>query len=484
MNGPVVDTTSGAIEGVWRDRSAAFLGVPFAAAPVGRLRFAAPQPPASWEGVRDASQFGATPQRRPFAEVTAIPEPSFPGESTLNVNVFTPAPGDADAKLPVFVWIHGGGFFAGSPSSPWYDGASFNRDGVVTVSLSYRLGFEGFGWIEDAPTNRGVLDMVAGLQWVHDNIANFGGDPARVTIGGQSAGGSASQLLLACPAASGLFTQAISQSGADLPMTLERAERNGRELARRAGVEPSVAGWSVVSEDTILDLQAQAMMPAGPMPASAVQFVAATLAGPDLGIPFCPLAGDDVLPTGAIAGVKAGMGADKRVLAGTVAHEFTMMTAGFRDAWKDADPVAALVEGGFTEQAATQWVAAFPELPGTADLCGQLVTSRTFRLPTVELADARPHDTWVYDFRFVSTLSGQATHCLEVPFTWDLLGAPGVTDQTGPNPPQELADDMHGAWVRFIKGEDPGWGEWDGHNARVFGAPQADHYAADRLLAG
>src|SRR6185437_13660526 len=144
--------------------SAAFLGIPFAEPPVGELRFAAPEPHRPWEGVRDAGEPGATPQRKALAEITLIPEPSYPGESTLNVDVFTPRPGDPEAKLPVLVYIHGGGYVAGSPASPWYDGAAFNRDGIVTVSVSYRLGFDGFGWIEDAPANRGILDWILALE--------------------------------------------------------------------------------------------------------------------------------------------------------------------------------------------------------------------------------------------------------------------------------------------------------------------------------
>ena len=179
-----VDTAAGRVRGAWRgepgapEASAAFLGIPFAEAPVGELRFAAPVPKAPWEGVRDALEFGATAQRGDPG-VTLIPEPSVPGESTLNVNVFTPRPVDAEpgAGLPVLVWIHGGGYFAGSPASPWYDGRRFNRDGVVTVSISYRLGFDGFGWIADAPSNRGVRDWLLALEWVRDNIAAFGGDP-------------------------------------------------------------------------------------------------------------------------------------------------------------------------------------------------------------------------------------------------------------------------------------------------------------------
>jgi para-nitrobenzyl esterase len=161
-DGPVVRTAAGLVRGIQRDGSAAFLGIPFAQPPVGDLRFAAPAPALSWEGIRDAVAYGATPQRGETG-MTLIPEPSIPGEETLNVNVFTP---DVDGRLPVLVWIHGGGFVSGSTASPWYDGASFARDGVVLVTVSYRLGFDGFGDIEGAPSNRGVRDWLAALEWV------------------------------------------------------------------------------------------------------------------------------------------------------------------------------------------------------------------------------------------------------------------------------------------------------------------------------
>ena len=173
---PEVDTAAGRVRGFWRGSSAAFLGIPFAEPPVGDLRFAAPVPARPWSGVRDATQHGPTAQRTALSEITLIPEPSIPGESTLNVDVYTPSPSVGDA-LPVLVWVHGGGYVAGSPASPWYDGRSFNRDGVVTVCVSYRLGFDGFGWIEGAPSNRAVRDWLLALEWVQTNIAAFGGDP-------------------------------------------------------------------------------------------------------------------------------------------------------------------------------------------------------------------------------------------------------------------------------------------------------------------
>ncbi len=480
---PVVGTQAGAVRGVWRGGSAAFCGIPFGQAPVGELRFAAPVPATSWDGVRDASAPGPTPQRRPFGDVTTIPEPSYPGDATLNLNVFTPAPGHSDAGLPVLVWIHGGGFFAGSPSSPWYDGASFNRDGVVTVSLSYRLGFDGFGWMADAPTNRGLRDLLLGLQWVQGNIAAFGGDPARVTIAGQSAGGSAVLALLASPLAAGLFSGAIAHSAADLSLGLARAEQLGRDLATQAGVEPTREEWSSLTEDAVLDAQAAFMAPTQAPPATPADQVRTTLCSRGVGLPFVPLVGDDVLPLEITDALSRGMGTDVALLAGTVAHEFTMAALPFAGAWGDFDAVEALVAGGLPRPAAAAYVAGQPELPNAAAQLGQLDTDLAFRIPTLDWADARTGPTWLYDFRWVSPLRGLAFHCLDLPFAWDLLGAAGVSASTGPNPPQDLADAMHAAWARFVTSADPGWPAWNGHNAHVFGGAQADSYAPSRVLA-
>ena len=145
----------------------------------------------------------------------------------------------------MLVYIHGGGYTAGSPASPWYDGRSFNRDGVVTVSVSYRLGFDGFGHIQGAPSNRGVRDWIAALEWVRDNITAFGGDPARVTIAGQSAGGGAVLTLLGMPAAQHLFHAVWALSGALGDIAPERAWKLSAQLAKLAGVPPDPRGVRV-----------------------------------------------------------------------------------------------------------------------------------------------------------------------------------------------------------------------------------------------
>jgi para-nitrobenzyl esterase len=493
---PVVRIGQGAVRGTWRDtmrsgagdgypRSAAFLGIPFAEAPVGERRFAAPVPAAGWDGVREATEFGPTPQRRPFAEVTAIPEPSFPGDATLNVNVFTPVPGEPEARLPVLVWIHGGGFKAGSPSSPWYDGRAFNRDGVVTVSVSYRLGFDGFGWIPDAPHNRGLLDQIEALRWVRDNIAAFGGDPDRVTIAGQSAGGGSVWALLVSPAAEGLFAAGISQSGALSIQRTDVARRNGAVLARLGGVAWTRAGLSRLSEDDLLDLQEK--VGTAPPPRSLEAAVAGILSNGGVRLAFLPYVDGEVLPAGVEESLAAGTVALRPLVMGCTADEFTGAGGMFPPLPGGEDLTAALTRTALASVAA-EYVAAYAGLPaGNASVFGKLVSDLTFRVPTVRRADRRGDaPTWLYDFRLVHPDTGLSGHCADVPFAWDCLHAPQVSSSCHPNPPQSLADAMHGAWVAFVRDHRAPWPVWSADGlAMVFDEEPGvrSAYALERRMA-
>jgi para-nitrobenzyl esterase len=288
--------------------------------------------------------------------------------------------------------------------------------------------------------------------------------------------------LLASPLAQPLFARVISHSGGGLTRTIAQAEGIGRDMAVRAGVEPTRAGWSGLTEDAILDVQTAYMAPAGEPSADAAEWVARTVRDRTSGLPFVPLTGDDVLPLGLADALASGTGADKDLMAGTVAHEFTMATYGFAEAWAGTDPVAALTEGGLPADTAAAFVAASPELTSTAAQLGQLGTNFMFRIPTLRWADNHGPRTWMYDFRWPSPTLGMAFHCLELPFTWDCLGAEGVTDVAGPTPPQDLADRMHADWVRFIATGDPGWSAWTGDNPQVFGGEQRDTYAISRAL--
>src|SRR5215207_604265 len=246
-----VRTPAGTVRGRVRDGVHAFLGIPYAAPPFGPRRFAAPQPAEPWDGVRDALDYGPTvpkPAYTPPYDVL-LREPVIPGADCLNLNVWTPDPGHAG--LPVFVWIHGGAFVNGSGAVPVYDGATFARDGVVCVTINYRLGVDGFlQFADDGPANRGLLDQVAALRWVQENIAAFGGDPARVTVGGESAGAMSVGCLLAMPSAQGLFGQAVLQSGAGHhALTAATATRIGGYVAERLNVPATREALAAVPVD-------------------------------------------------------------------------------------------------------------------------------------------------------------------------------------------------------------------------------------------
>jgi para-nitrobenzyl esterase len=259
---PLVRVESGELQGVVDDGVASFKGVPFAAPPVGDLRWRPPQPAAPWTGVRQAAGFGADCMQGRFGPPPAAGAPAqpAPSEDCLFLNVWRPASATPTAKLPVMVWIHGGGFMGGSGASPFTSGAPFAKQGVLLVSINYRLGRFGFFAFpalsrerpEETKGNYAYMDQIAALQWVKRNIAAFGGDPNNVTIFGFSAGGVSVHSLLASPMARGLFHKAIAESGGSRDSVLTArplredgvdpnypvsAETIGTQFARSMGIE-------------------------------------------------------------------------------------------------------------------------------------------------------------------------------------------------------------------------------------------------------
>jgi para-nitrobenzyl esterase len=463
---PVVDTTRGRVRGFTRGATAVFLGIPFAQAPVGALRFAAPEPPAPWDGVRDATAYGATTQRGDTG-ITLIPEPSVPGDATLNVNVFAPVDATPDAALPVLVWIHGGGFVSGSPASHWYDGDAFARDGVVTVVISYRLGFDGFGAIDGAPSNRGLRDQIAALEWVRDEIRAFGGDPARVTIAGQSAGGGSVVALLASPAASGLFVGALALSPALGAVAASTAQRFAERLATLAGVRPDREGFAALPEERLLELQRQAQKP------ERRARLAGLTALLDDGLPLGPVVDGDLLPRSPLEALADGASSNIPLVVGSTDDEFTMLTARATHVLGLVPVPLALAALGLGRSRRRAYLAR-SRRRGAAARLGGYVSDRVIRSVVLRTARARSDaPTWVYRFAWPSPSIGYACHCLDVPFWFDHLDADGVAAIAGDAPPTGLADAMHAAAVRFARDGDPGWLVWDAktRRARVFGAP-------------
>ncbi|MGA2852608.1 MAG: carboxylesterase family protein [Verrucomicrobiota bacterium] len=257
-----VSVEGGLVQGTSEDGLTVYRGIPFAAPPVGDLRWRAPLPAANWSGVRQADKFGPSP----IQGTRTGPDMS---EDCLYLNVWTPAKSAGD-KIPVLVWIYGGGFSAGSTSDRSYSGEKLARKGVVFVSINYRVGQLGFlahpELSAESPNhvsgNYGLLDQIAGLQWVKKNIAAFGGDPNKVTIFGESAGGISVSMLCASPLAKGLFTGAVSESGGSFgpprPTTmpgenlkrLAGAERDGEAYARSAGIS-SIAELRKIAPDKL-----------------------------------------------------------------------------------------------------------------------------------------------------------------------------------------------------------------------------------------
>jgi para-nitrobenzyl esterase len=247
-----IDTKYGKIEGYREENIRIFKGIPFAAPPVGALRWKAPQPPAAWKGVKKCVAFSASPiqpKPAPFLcwskEFIAPPAPL--SEDCLYLNVWTGA-SSASEKRPVFVWIYGGGFISGSAGCAIYDGLEYAKKGIVFVSINYRVGALGFMAHPEltkegngSSGNYGLMDQVAALQWVKENIAAFGGDPSNVTIGGQSAGSISVYSLIASPAARGLFQRAIAESGGIFGSftmgTLEDGEKTGIALQHELRVD-------------------------------------------------------------------------------------------------------------------------------------------------------------------------------------------------------------------------------------------------------
>ncbi|BDZ40421.1 carboxylesterase/lipase family protein [Microbacterium suwonense] len=471
---PIAQTVEGPVRGIRRSDDLAFLGIPYAAPPTGRRRFLPPQPVDPWTDPLDATAYGATPQRREEPNAI-IPEPSVPGAATLNLNVFTPA---LEGALPVLVWIHGGGYSAGSAASPWYDGRTFSRDGVVTVSISYRLGFDGFGVIDGVPDNRGVRDWIAALEWVQRNVAAFGGDPGRVTIAGQSAGGGAVLTLFGMPSAQHLFHAGMSFSGAlgDLPRDLVRRRSIG--LAEMAGTEPTLDGFRAVKERELTRHQYKASL----LGKTGLAATTATLVD---GLPWGPVIDGELIAQPTPESLAAGVGADKPLLLGATDDEFTMA---FDSAprWLRWVPVRLALR--VVEKAGSVRRAWHRANRGrrTGPALGRYVSDQVFRSLVLRVAEVRRDaGTWVYRFAWRSPVNGWAHHCLDVPFWFDCLDEPHVPKMAGDHPPLALADEMHTAAVAFVRDGAPGWPAWrtEPGITRVFGdQPALSRSAYDDAL--
>ncbi|MEU9609017.1 carboxylesterase family protein [Streptomyces sp. NPDC048057] len=453
--------TEGRVRGAVTESTGAevrrFLAVPYAAPPQGAGRFAPPRRHDRWTGVRDALTPGpSAPQPRRDAFGALDMSPYFGsgwvrGEDHLTVNVW--APREAD-RCPVMVFVHGGGFVAGSTGAALYDGAAFARDGVVLVTLNYRLGVAGFLDLPGAPPNRGLLDVVAALRWVRRNVAAFGGDPDDVTLFGQSAGATLVGAVLAAPAAAGLVRRAIVQSGSGLgAFSPEQAARVTRTAAAALGVAPTAAGFADVPDERFVE-------------------VVPELGGLDLRTTDHrdPLMG--LSPFGPVLARQPAESplADVDLLIGTNAEEgnLYLVPQGELATSTAQDVRATAAAHGSAGPLVAAHRARHPD-SRHGELRSAILGDALFGAGSRRLADAhgRAH---VYEFAWRSPAAGGllgAAHAVELPFVFDRLTLPalrgprgllGPTDPADPTgPPAALAAEMHAAWVAFARTGDPGW---------------------------
>ncbi|MFF9454645.1 carboxylesterase/lipase family protein [Streptomyces flaveolus] len=461
----VVRTATGAVRGRREDTLTVFRGIPFAEPPVGDARFAAPRPARPWDGIRDAVAFGPPPPQD-LGLVGQAGAPGAPeGDDWLTVNVWTPEP-DPAAHRPVMVWIYGGAYKLGHAGSPGYDARRLAEDGdLVVVTFNYRVGMEGFAHLEGAPANRGLLDQVAALEWVRDNIAAFGGDPDQVTVFGESAGAGSLAALLAMPRAAGLFRRAIAQSVPGTFFSDALARDVAGALAAEAGLRPTVADLSAVAPDRLV---------------AAGQTLAAKMlqhvdrwgrAAPTV-TPYSPVVDGEVLPVTPWQALASGASRDIDLIVGHNRDEFRLFSsmAGTSDRITDERAASALRMFAPGPDGERTYRAAFPDAsPG--ELYERVQTDWLFAMPSLHLAEAHLAGggrSYVYELTWPAPGNGGALgacHALDLPLLFGTFDADmGVLLFAGAEPSPEalaLSARFRASWTAFARTGDPGWPAYD-----------------------
>jgi para-nitrobenzyl esterase len=431
---------------------ASFKGIPFAAPPVGALRWKAPQPVQPWTGVKQASAFGAScMQDAMFTKIFGAPPAT--SEDCLYLNVWTPAK-SPDERLPVMVWIYGGGFVGGMTSVPAYDGTRLAEKGVVLVSVAYRIGAFGFLAHPDLSResgkgsgNYGLQDMIAGLRWVKANIAKFGGDSSRVTIFGESAGGIAVSMLAASPAAKGLFHRAISESGGNF---------GPPRFANEGGVNvPALGVAEAAGRDFLVKAGASDIKAAREVPAEKIQ----AAVGPGLAGGFWPVFDGDVLPGDQYELYQAGRFNDTQVLIGTNSDEGALFAQpGMTPALFEQQ-----IRAGYGKHA-DAILAAYPHATNAeaARAANDVFRESAFAWPTWAWALLQSQKgkgqayVYYFDHRTPQAPNG-AGHGSEIGYVFKNLGGGGPLGLAGPPRPEDIAmsELLSSYWVNFAKTGDP-----------------------------
>lgn len=453
-SGPVVETTAGKVRGTMEDKVSAFRGIPYGASTAGAGRFLPPQKPESWSGVRDAIELGHRSPQGPsglIPEVAAVDVKEPAGEDCLVLNVWT-ASASPKQKRPVMVWLHGGGFTSGSGGFKIYDGVNLAaRHDVVIVTVNHRLNAFGYLYLADLggakyadASNVGMLDIVAALEWVHDNISNFGGDPGNVTIFGQSGGGAKVSTLLAMPSAKDLFHRAVIESGASLRgIPREAANRSTEAFLAKLGLKTN----------QIDQLQS---LPEG-------RIVAALSGGGP--VRFGPVLDGKTLPVNPFDPTAPEISASVPLLIGSTQTEVTFFAGQQLDPIDEAT-MRERVQRTFraSNEDTDKIIAAYKHLdPKISNIDLYLESaSDNFAWTNAITAAERKFElgkapVFMYYFKWRSPVRDgklKAMHCMEIPFVFD--NPDGGKPMTGSGQDRyALAHKISGAWVAFARTGNP-----------------------------
>jgi para-nitrobenzyl esterase len=459
-----VTLRQGRLRGIRQDDHVVWRGIPYAQPPTGTLRWKAPRPAPSWDGVREATEFGPQALQTAMEEDAARLPPHVSGEDCLYLNVCAPARPAPPRGRPVLLWIHGGGYLQGCGQLVG-DGEAFARAGIVVVTFNYRLGALGFthwgglfGAREADAGVCGLLDQIAALRWVRENIAAFGGDPERVTVYGVSAGAKSVANLMASPAGQGLFSQAVSSSGgADHVATPEAGTAVALRLLKELGCDDVDAARALPGQDI---LAAQARVPA---------------ALPALWL-WRPTVHPTVLPTIPIESIRRGSAAGVRLLLGTNGNEASVFALLY-GAEEVTAPAPGVLRGILGEEGYGNLLRTYRRSRGLPDDTAALVAAMSderYGIPTLRLADAQAEHGPVYHYRIDIASPGypkvlDGCHGTETSMPWRFLKRiPGVpVTEAGPAR-QRAAEQVHQAWVSFVRDGVPaadGLPEWPRHDA-------------------
>ena len=459
---PEVRTVAGTVRGRWEDGLAVFRGIPFAAPPVGAARFAAPQPVTRWDGVREAFAFGPPPPQdlggfRPHGRRPTAPPAS---DDWLTVNVWTPDP-DPAARRPVMVWIHGGAYKLGASGSAATTRGGSPRTASVVVTFNYRLGIEGFAAITGAPANRGLLDQVAALEWVRDNIAAFGGDPGQVTVFGESAGGGSVAALLAMPARDRAVPARHRPERPRHVPSAELAADVTAAIAAERGLRPTAADLSTVDPHELVPAAEAVAATMGQRTDRWGQFAQQkdTL--------FAPVVDGEVLPATPWQALAGGAGRDVPLITGHNREECRLFMGMFGQLGKISDEDA---HGHCDVYGPGQdYRTAFPDA-SAEQLYERVQSDWLFRMPTLHLAQAQVTgggQAYLYELTWPAPGAGGqfgACHGLDIPLLFGTTDAdlgPLLLGQEPPAETHQLSTHFRTAWTAFATTGDPGWPAFD-----------------------